>query len=69
VARRAASVDELWRAAAANVPVLLAMRRMLDDESFEAFGAVYRRVTAEHSQPDGDGVRLELVYTRVLARR
>ena len=69
VARHAASSETLWRDAAANVPVLQAMRQMLSPEDFEAFGAAYQRIVDECARPDGDGIALEIEYTRAIARR
>ncbi|HEX8104316.1 MAG TPA: methyltransferase domain-containing protein [Solirubrobacteraceae bacterium] len=69
VSRQAASAAAFWREAAANVPVLQAMRGMLSDADFAAFGEAYQRITAECARRDGDGIRLDITYTRALARR
>lgn len=67
VARRSASAEALWRQAADNVPVLQAMRGMLAPEDFEAFGEAYQRVVEDCARPEGDGIVLEIEYTRAVA--
>ncbi len=69
VAKRATSASAFWLEAAAHVPVLQAMRGMLSAEDFEAFGQEYQRITTDCSRRDGDGILIELEYTRAIARR
>ena len=67
VARRAASADALWREAADHVPVLVAMRQMLSDADFAAFGRAYVRVVESCARAAEDGILVEISYTRALA--
>lgn len=67
VVRRAGSAEALWRLAADNVPVLQAMRHRLSQEDFESFGRAYERVVDECARSDGDGIVLEIEYTRAVA--
>lgn len=68
VGRLATSPRALWREAAANVPVLVAMRSRLSPEQFESFGEAYARLVAECARPHDAGICLEVRYTLTAAR-
>ncbi len=69
VARRAVSVEAFWDDAAAHVPVLQGMRATLSDAAFASFGEAYQQIVRDCARAVGDGIVLEIRYTRVLGQR